>query len=138
MKITARCSLFSFGFLFWFEKYVPYETIIEKEMATHSSILAWRIPRTEESDGLPSMGLRRVGNDWVTKHTECMKQSSTKLKVILLKMRLLDSKLAYMGQMWTANVRVNSLITRNLNGHTWNRTGPPVFFLTRLGRFKVY
>ena len=51
-------------------------------MATHSSILAWRIPRTEESDGLPSMALRRVGNDWVTKHTECMKQSSTKLKVI--------------------------------------------------------
>ena len=81
MKIIARCSLFSNGFLFWFEKYIPYETIIEKEMATHSSILAWRIPRTEESDGLQSMGLQRVGNNWVTKHTECMKQPSTKLKI---------------------------------------------------------
>ena len=33
-------------------------------MAAHSSILAWRIPRTEEPVGLPSMGLHRVGHDW--------------------------------------------------------------------------
>ena len=33
-------------------------------MATHSSILAWRIPGMEEPDGLPSMGLQRVGHDW--------------------------------------------------------------------------
>ena len=32
-------------------------------MATHSSILAWRIPRTEEPSGLPSMGSHRVGHD---------------------------------------------------------------------------
>ena len=36
---------------------------LEKEMATHSSILAWRIPGTEEPGGLPSMGLQRVGHD---------------------------------------------------------------------------
>ena len=36
----------------------------EKEMATHSSVLAWRIPGTREPDGLPSMGLHRVGHDW--------------------------------------------------------------------------
>ena len=36
----------------------------EKEMATHSSVLAWRIPGTGEPDGLPSMGLHRVGHDW--------------------------------------------------------------------------
>ena len=36
---------------------------LEKEMATHSSILAWRIPRTEEPGGLPSMGSHRVGHD---------------------------------------------------------------------------
>ena len=35
----------------------------EKEMATHSSVLAWRIPGTEEPGGLPSMGLHRVGHD---------------------------------------------------------------------------
>ena len=33
-------------------------------MATHSSVLAWRIPRTGEPGGLPSMGLHRVGHDW--------------------------------------------------------------------------
>ena len=36
----------------------------EKEMATHSSILAWRIPGTGEPGGLPSMGSHRVGHDW--------------------------------------------------------------------------
>ena len=36
---------------------------LEKEMATHSSILAWRIPGTEEPSGLPSMGSHRVGHD---------------------------------------------------------------------------
>ena len=35
-----------------------------QKMATHSSILAWRIPRTEEPGGLPSMGSHRVGHDW--------------------------------------------------------------------------
>ena len=37
---------------------------LEKEMATHSSVLAWRIPRTGEPGGLPSMGLHRVGHNW--------------------------------------------------------------------------
>ena len=36
----------------------------EKEMATHSSVLAWRIPGTGEPGGLPSMGSHRVGQDW--------------------------------------------------------------------------
>ena len=36
---------------------------LEKEMATHSSVLAWRIPGTEEPGGLPSMGSHRVGHN---------------------------------------------------------------------------
>ena len=39
------------------------EDLLEKEIATHSSILAWRIPWTEEPGGLQSMGLQRVGHD---------------------------------------------------------------------------
>ena len=39
------------------------EDALEKEMATHSSTLAWRIARTEEPGGLESMGLQRVGHD---------------------------------------------------------------------------
>ena len=42
----------------------PYYTIgMEKEMATHSSVLAWRIPEMAEPDGLPSMGSHRDGHD---------------------------------------------------------------------------
>ena len=37
---------------------------LEKELATHSSVLSWRIPGTAEPCGLPSMGLNRVGHDW--------------------------------------------------------------------------
>ena len=44
------------------------EDFLEKEMATHSSILVWRIPWTEEPGGLQSMGLQRVGHDWA--HTQ--------------------------------------------------------------------
>ena len=39
------------------------EAIMEKEMATHSSVLSWRIPGMGEPGGLPSMGLHRVGHD---------------------------------------------------------------------------
>ena len=37
---------------------------LEMEMATHSSILAWRIPGMAEPGGLPSVGLHRIGRDW--------------------------------------------------------------------------
>ena len=42
------------------------ENPLDKEMATHSSILAWRIPWTEEPGGLQSLGLQRVGHDRAT------------------------------------------------------------------------
>ena len=41
-----------------------WEDPLEEGTATHSSILAWRIPRTEEPGGLQSIGLQRVGHDW--------------------------------------------------------------------------
>ena len=53
-KSQARLSNFIFTFHF---------DALEKEMATHSSVLAWRIPGTGESGGLPSMRLHRVGHD---------------------------------------------------------------------------
>ena len=46
----------NFTFTFYFHA-------LEKEMATHSSVLAWRIPGTGEPGGLPSMGSHRVGHD---------------------------------------------------------------------------
>ena len=52
----SRAQLSDFTFTFHFHA-------LEKEMATYSSILAWRIPGTEEPSGLPSMGSHRVGHD---------------------------------------------------------------------------
>ena len=52
----SRTQLSDFTFTFHFHT-------LEKEMATHSSVLAWRIPGTEEPSGLPSMGSHRVGHD---------------------------------------------------------------------------
>ena len=45
---------------------LDWEDPMEKEMAIHSSILAWRIPWTEEPGGLQSTGSQRVGHNWVT------------------------------------------------------------------------
>ena len=42
------------------------EYLLKKEMATHSSVLAWKIPWTEEPGRLKSMGSKRVGHDWAT------------------------------------------------------------------------
>ena len=53
----SRTRLSDFTFTFHFHA-------LEKEMATHSSILAWRIPGTGEPGGLPSVGSYRVGHDW--------------------------------------------------------------------------
>ena len=52
---------------------LSWEDPLEKEMATHSSILAWRIPWTEEPGGLQSMGLKRVGYDTTERlHSFCV------------------------------------------------------------------
>ena len=47
-------------------RFLGWEDPLEKEMATHSSILAWKISGTEEPDGLQPIGLQRVGYDWAT------------------------------------------------------------------------
>ena len=53
----SRTRLSDFTFTFHFHE-------LEEEMATHSSVLAWRIPGTAGPGGLPSMGSHRVGHDW--------------------------------------------------------------------------
>ena len=55
---------------FWSSCFLLLRTLLEKEMATHFSILAWKIPWTEEPGGLQSKGLQRVKHDWVTGHQQ--------------------------------------------------------------------
>ena len=71
-----------------------WEDPLEKEMAIHSSILAWRIPWTEKPSRLQSLGLQRVGYDWATSphlryadDTTFMAESEEKLKSLLMKVK---------------------------------------------------
>ena len=78
-QLVAMC--FSQGLLKWQRIHLPMQEMremqvrslgredpLEEGMATHSSILAWKIPWTEETGRLPSMGLQRVRHNWVTEH----------------------------------------------------------------------
>ena len=74
-----------------------WEDPLEKGMATHSSILAWRIPWTEDPSGLQSMGSQRVGHNWVPNtHTRTHTHTHTHHHWIVLGLPLV--------------------------GHLWNRT----------------
>ena len=73
-KSWTRLSDFTFTFHFH---------ALEKEMATHFSVLAWRIPGTGEPGELPSMGSHRVGHDWsdlaAAAENACMNAKSLQL-----------------------------------------------------------
>ena len=72
----------------WFSKCGPqktwvqslgWEDTLEKGRAAHSSVLAWRIPWTEEPGKLQSMGLQRVGHCWVTFTFKCCEDEENKI-----------------------------------------------------------
>ena len=67
---------------------------LEKEMATHSSILAWRIPGMGEPGGLPIMGPHRVRHDWsdLEQHLDTQKQLSKIILKVRLKIKLSNPK----------------------------------------------
>ena len=74
----SRTQLRDFTFTFHFHA-------LEKGMATHSSVLAWRIPGMAEPGGRPSMWSHRVGHDWIDlAAAACLYSLTRKLKVILL------------------------------------------------------
>ena len=58
MQETQEMQVWSLG----------WEDPLEEEMVTHSSILVWKGPWTEEPGGLESRGVQRVGHNWATKH----------------------------------------------------------------------
>ena len=57
-----------------------WEDPLEEKMATHSGILAWKIPCTAEPGGLQSMRLPRVRHDWVTEHTHIHTDTHARLR----------------------------------------------------------
>ena len=64
-------------------QFMGWDSPLQKKMASHSSILAWRIPWTEEAGGLQSMGLQRVRPNLVTKNSN-KKWSPLKQEVLCI------------------------------------------------------
>ena len=69
------------------------EDPLEKEMATHSIILAWRIPWTEESGRLQSMLRQRVGQKWATEHTYAQVPICKSSQAILLSTKIMGQSM---------------------------------------------
>ena len=90
----SRTWLSDFTFAFHFHA-------SEKAMATHSSVLAWRIPGTGEPGGLSSMGSHRVGHDWIHLAAAAV---TAKLRITELERHLLSQLLYY--------VTLNRLVPR--------------------------
>ena len=90
----------------------------EEEMATHSSVLAWRIPGTAEPGGLPSMGSHRVGHDWSDLAAAAANQPI--LKEIYHEYSLglmLKPKLQYIDHvMWKADSLEKTLMLGKIDG----------------------
>ena len=65
-ELTCQCRRYSQGM--WVQ-FLGWEDSLEKGTSTHSSILTWEIPWTEEPGRLQSMGLQRVRHDFATEHS---------------------------------------------------------------------
>ena len=84
---------------------------MEKEMATHSSVLAWRIPGTGEPGGLPSMGSHRVGHDWSDLAAVAAAENEEKLKSLLTKVKEESEKVGSKLNIQKAKILASSPIT---------------------------
>ena len=93
-------------------------------MATHSSILAWEIPWTEEPGGLQSMGLQRVKHNWVRAHTHTHTRIHTELPVKWTKSTNLEKTSVRMGT-WFFNIFLEILLIP----HTLQHLGLYVKFI---------
>ena len=81
----SQTQLSNFTFTFHFHA-------LEKEMATHSSVLAWRIPGMGEPGGLPSVGTHRVGHNWSNLVVVVVVAILTGLYILLLAKHVKDYK----------------------------------------------
>src|SRR5574337_301261 len=102
-KSQTRLSAFTFTFYFH---------ALEKEMATHSSVLAWRIPGMGKPGGLPSMGSHRVGHDRSEEHTsELQSPLNLVCRILLEKKKKEPTKASIMIKNKTKE-QVNQALTR--------------------------
>ena len=96
---------------------------LRKEVATHSSVLSWRVPGTGEPDGLPSMGLHRVGHDWsdlAAAEKPCFLQGQKSLALHLNKSGWIF-KVNLGSHMWYKKL-FKELLSRRLHNPPWPST----------------
>ena len=91
-------------------RFLGQEDPLEEGLATHSSILSWRIPRTEEPGGLHSMGSQRVGRNW--SDLACMHAYIQMLLLLFSHQHICSLSLTYVS-----NIRYQMLDIRHLNNH---------------------
>ena len=96
-KSRTRLSDFTFTF---------HLHALEKEMATHSSVLAWRIPGMGEPGGLPSLGSHRVGHDWSDLAAASFKSAFSLPSFTLIKRLNSSSSLSAIRVISSAHVRL--------------------------------
>ena len=92
-------------------KNVLVTQMLEKEMATHSGIFAWRIPWTEEPGGLQSMGSQRVGHDWTTNTHR--KESDTTERLHFHTLKFLQRRLAFEEKMSKSNQDTSCIVEQS-------------------------
>ena len=105
-------------------QFLGQEGPLEKEMATHSSIPAWEIPRTEEAGGLQSMEWKRTGRDWACMHagrninnlwyahdTTLMAESKEELKSLLIRVKEESEKVGLKFKLQKTKIKVSGPIT---------------------------
>ena len=99
----------------------PLEDVVEKKMATHSSVLSWRIPRTEEPGGLQSMGSQRVGYDWsdvAHTHSSALNQSN---QLSLIPCRSIVHRATQYSCVTSMSLSVSVTVLAN-NSKQWNKS----------------
>ena len=112
----SRTRLSDFTFTFHFHA-------LEKEMATHSSVLAWRIPGTGEPGGLPPMGSHRVGHDWRDLAAAEMKKYVHIQQIKLVRKQkgfILNSQNLGTIQMSIIRLAGKQTVVNSNNGIPWN------------------
>ena len=114
----SRTQLSDFTFTFYFHA-------LEKEMATHFSVLAWRIPGTGKPGGLPSMGSHRVGHDW----SKWLSSSSSSnlcwpSKLIMKPITITKTGKAQKCQLWSYFRSIHNFATVVIN-HIWTIFSAP-------------
>ena len=101
----------------WF---LGWEDPLEKGMVTHSRIPAWRIPWTEEPGGLQSMGLQRVGHNWVTITFPFFSPNNVLHWTCFTKQYYMHYP-PYSTTQISSNMKINSSFIRLMNGRMGNK-----------------